>query len=58
MQRAETLGIEQIGQFLAASGEVGLKAPDREEIYSWVEATLRTQHYDKQPKAVRGLLLQ
>jgi transposase InsO family protein len=58
MQRTETLTIEQIGQFLAVSEEVRLKALDREEIYSWVEATLRVQHYEKQPKAVRGLLLQ
>jgi hypothetical protein len=58
MQRTETLTLEQIGQFLAASDAVGLKALDREEIYSWVEATLRAQQYERQPKAVRGLLLQ
>jgi hypothetical protein len=57
MQRAETLTIEQIQQFLAASEEVRLQALDREEIYSWVEATLRAQQYEKPPKALRGLLL-
>ena len=45
MQRAETLTIEQIGQFLAASEEVRLQGLDREEIYSWVEGTLRAQQY-------------
>src|SRR3954451_1469308 len=57
MQRAETLTIEQIERFLAASEEVRLRALDREEIYSWVEGTLRAQQYEKQTKAVRGLLL-
>jgi hypothetical protein len=58
MQRAETLTLEQIRQFLTASQEVRLQALDREELYGWVEATLRAQQYEKQPKAVRGLLLQ
>src|SRR4051794_9349361 len=57
MQRAETLTIEQIERFLAASEEVRLQALDREEIYRWVEGTLRAQQYEKQTKAVRGLLL-
>src|SRR4051794_19117885 len=57
MQRAETLTIEQIERFLAASEGVRLRALDREEIYSWVEGTLRAQQYQKQAKAVRGLLL-
>src|SRR4051812_50102346 len=57
MQRAETLTIEQIERFLAASEEVRLRALDREESYSWVEETLRAQQYEKQTKAVRGLLL-
>src|SRR3954452_17377473 len=56
MQRAETLTIEQIERFLAASEGVRLRALDREEIYSWVEGTLRAQQYEKQTKAVRGLL--
>ena len=49
MQRAETLTLEQIRQFLTASREVHLQALDREEIYDWVEATLRAQQYEKQP---------
>lgn len=58
MQRAETLSIEQIRQFLTASQAVRLKAQDREETYSWVEATLRAQQYEKQSRGTRGLLLQ
>ena len=57
MQRAERLTIEQIRQFLAASDEVRLKAVDREGTYSWVEATLRAQQYETQPRAVRGLVM-
>jgi len=57
MQRAETLTIEQIRQLLTASDEVRLKAVDREETYSWVEATLRAQQYERQPRAVRGLVM-
>ena len=55
MQRAETLTLEQIRQFLTASRELHLRALNREEIYSWAEATLRAQRYHQQPKAVRGL---
>lgn len=58
MQRTEALSIEQIRQFLAASSDIGMAAQSREEIYAWIEAILRTQHYGTQPKAVRGLILQ
>jgi hypothetical protein len=47
MQRAETLTLEQIRQFLTASREVRLQALAWEEIYRWVEATLRVQQYEK-----------
>lgn len=57
MQRAEALSLEQIRQFLAASSDIGLAGQCRQEIYFWVEGTLRLQQYARQPKAVRGLLL-
>ena len=34
---------------------MSLKALDRAEIYRWIEAALRAQWDEKQPKVVRGL---
>lgn len=57
MQRAETLSIEQIRQFLAASSDMRLSAQSRDEVYAWVEATLRAQQYTQQSRAARGIIL-
>jgi transposase InsO family protein len=50
MQRAEALSIEQIRHFLKASSDIGLTAELRQEIYAWVEITLRTQQYNQFPQ--------
>ena len=46
MQASERLSLEQIQAFLEGSGEVGFKGQNREEVYGWVNQTLRQQRYD------------
>jgi hypothetical protein len=41
MVRAEELSSEAIGRFVAASKEVRFEAEDRQQIYGWVEPSLR-----------------
>ena len=43
MQAGEQLSLEQIRAFLEASEGVGFKGRNREEVYEWVNQTLREQ---------------
>ena len=45
MQKAESLTLEQMWEFLAASEELDLALARRTEIYDLVERTLRKQRY-------------
>ena len=56
MQTPERLSLEQIEAFLEASGEVGFKGENRDEIYAWVNQTLRQQRYEELKRSERGLL--
>jgi transposase InsO family protein len=56
MQAGERLSLEQIQAFLEASDEVQFEGRNREEVYSWVEQTLRQQDYPKLKRAGRGLV--
>ena len=56
MEDAEKMSLEQIQAFLGASGEVQFRARVREELYGWVEQTLRAQDYPRQGRAAKGLL--
>ncbi|WP_297840038.1 DDE-type integrase/transposase/recombinase [Pseudomonas sp.] len=56
MDEAEKLNLESIGQFVAASEEIGFEAEDRQQRYSWVEGVLVGQQYAQQGKVARGLL--
>jgi len=56
VQTAERLSLEQIRAFLEGSGEVGFKGQNREEVYSWVNLTLRQQRYGDLKRSERGLL--
>jgi transposase InsO family protein len=56
MQAAEHLSLEQIRAFLEASDEIGFKGRNREEVYSWVNQTLRQQVYYKLKRRSRGLV--
>jgi len=56
VQTSERLSLEQIQAFLEGSGEVGFKGQKREEIYAWVEQTLRHQRYRELKRSQRGLV--
>ena len=56
MQASERLSLEQIQAFLKGSGEVGFKGQNREEVYGWVNQTLRVQRYEEQKRSGRGIV--
>jgi hypothetical protein len=56
MQSGERLSLEQIRAFLEASEEVEFAGRNREEVYGWVEETLRQQNYGELGRADRGLV--
>jgi transposase InsO family protein len=51
---SERLSLGQIQAFLEGSGEVGFKGQDREEVYGWVNQTLRQQRYEELKRSERG----
>jgi transposase InsO family protein len=52
----ESLSLEQVQAFLDGSGEVGFKGQERDEVYRWVNQTLRQQHYENLQRRQRGLV--
>jgi transposase InsO family protein len=56
VQTSERLSLEQIQAFLEGSGEVGFKGQNREEVYGWVNQTLRQQRYEELKRRGRGLV--
>jgi transposase InsO family protein len=56
VQTSERLNLEQIQAFLEGSGEVGFKGQNREEVYGWVNQTLRQQRYEGLKRNDRGLV--
>src|SRR5216683_2011285 len=56
MQAGERLSLEQIRAFLEASDELGFKGRNREEVYGWVNQTLRKQRYPELKRSGRGLV--
>ena len=55
MEDSDNLSLEQIRAFLEGSQEVAFQAKDRDEIYGWVERTLRHHNYVKLGRAGKGL---
>ena len=45
MQNAQRLTLQQMRQFVAASGSLAFAGADRKEIYGLVEGALRVQQY-------------
>ena len=41
------MSLEQIRVFLECSGEVRFEGRNREEVYGWVNQTLRQQRYEE-----------
>lgn len=56
MQTAEKLSLEQIRAFLEGSDEVRFEGRNREEVYGWVNQTLRQQRYEELKRSGRGLV--
>jgi len=56
VQTSERLSLEQIQAFLDGSLEVGFKGQNREEVYGWVNQTLRQQRYEELKRSERGLV--
>src|SRR5260370_42191808 len=56
MQEGETLSLEQIRAFLEASAEMHFHTQGREELYKWINETLRQQDYGHLKREGKGLL--
>src|SRR5918994_4955326 len=56
MQTGQRVSLEQIRAFLEASDEVHFEAQDRDQVYGWVERTLREQGWSGLGRASRGLV--
>ena len=54
MQASERISLEQIQAFLESSGKVGFKGQNRDEVYGWVNQTLRQQRYEELKRSERG----
>ncbi len=58
METGQRLSLEQIRAFLEASDEVAFEGRNRQEVYGWVDQTLREQAYERLDRAGRGLVRQ
>lgn len=56
MQDGETLSLEQIRAFLEASAEMHFQTQSREELYEWINETLRQQDYGHLKRQGKGLV--
>jgi transposase InsO family protein len=56
VETGQRVSLEQIRAFLEASDEVQFAACDREQVYAWVERTLREQHWSELKRSSRGLV--
>ena len=56
MEDSEKLSLEQIRAFLEGSGEVCFQAQERQEVYSWVNRTMRQQDYSGLKRGGKGLV--
>jgi transposase InsO family protein len=56
MEDGKKLGLEQIRAFLEGSSEVQFKAADRQEVYEWVNQTLRQQDYGRLKREGKGVI--
>jgi transposase InsO family protein len=56
VQTGQRVSLEQIRAFLDASDEVQFQACNREQVYAWVERTLREQLWSELKRDSRGLV--
>ena len=50
------MNIAELKALLASSGVLTFKGSSREEIYAWIERTLRSYHYRSRPRLEKGVL--
>ena len=50
------MNLDQIQAFLEVTNEVGFKGGNREEVYCWVNQTLRERKYEDLKRSGRGLV--
>lgn len=56
MHSGQGLSLEGIRALLKASDELDFEARNREEVYVWVNQTLRQQHYQDLGRTGRGVM--
>jgi transposase InsO family protein len=56
MQAGERLSLDQIRAFLEASDGVRFEAEQRQELYGWIERTLRQHDYERLGRQSKGLV--
>ena len=56
MDDSGRMSLDGIRAFLAASEPVEFAAQKREQVYGWVERTLREQDYERLGRAEKGLV--
>jgi len=56
VQQGEGLSLEQIRALLKAGHELRFQGQRREEVYAWVDRTLRRQRYQELGRAARGVV--
>jgi transposase InsO family protein len=56
MKDGGTLSLEQIQAFLEGSGELCFQAEDRQELYRWVNQSLREQDYGRLKRSGKGVV--
>jgi hypothetical protein len=58
VEHGERVSLEQMRSFLGGSEGVGFAGCHREQVYSWVERTLRQQNWSEVKRDDRGLMRQ
>ncbi|NWF85986.1 MAG: transposase family protein [Bryobacteraceae bacterium] len=58
VQGGQGLSLEEIRAFLKGSSELSFQGHARQEVYGWVDETLRRQRYDQLGRAERGVIRQ
>jgi hypothetical protein len=56
VQSKEGLSLDEIRAFLKGSGEINFEGENREEIYRWVNETLRHHRYEELGRTSRGVM--
>jgi transposase InsO family protein len=56
MENGEHLSLEQIQAFLTGNEEIEFKAPNRKELYEWMQGTLCAQSYSGLHRSGKGLM--